>query len=75
MLGVDLDTVRQRRRALVRPCLDWTERRPHLAGALGAAVAQRFFELGWVERLPGSRALRITPHGEQQLLANFALRI
>lgn len=51
------------RRPLVRSCLDWTQRRPHLAGALGAAVATRALEAGWVTRRPGSRALRLTPAG------------
>ncbi|MEH0845351.1 helix-turn-helix domain-containing protein [Micromonospora sp. CPCC 205711] len=50
------------RRPLVRDCLDWTERRPHLAGALGAALCQRFAELGWTS--PGAgRAVRVTPAG------------
>ena len=45
------------RRPLTRRCVDWTERRPHLAGALGAAVATRALELGWVARVPADRAL------------------
>jgi hypothetical protein len=74
-LGVDLGALRERRRTLIRPCLDWTERRPHVAGALGAALAERFLELGWVRRLPGSRALGITPDGRRELLAQFAVRV
>jgi DNA-binding transcriptional ArsR family regulator len=74
-LGVDVRALRERRRALIRPCLDWTERRPHVAGALGAALAERFLELGWVRRLPGSRALGITPDGRRELLAQFAVRV
>lgn len=50
------------RRPLVRSCLDWTERRPHLAGSLGAALCQRSLEAGWVVR-GTSRALKITPAG------------
>ncbi|HTX31129.1 MAG TPA: helix-turn-helix domain-containing protein [Solirubrobacteraceae bacterium] len=66
-LGLDLEAVRGRRRAFARPCLDWTERRPHLAGALGAGLADRLFELGWVERRPHTRALRVTSTGREQL--------
>ena len=74
-LGVDVGALRERRRTLIRPCLDWTERRPHVAGALGAALAERFLELGWVRRLPGSRAVGITPDGQRELLAQFAVRV
>ena len=51
-----------RRRAAVR-CLDWSERRPHVGGALGAAICSRAFEEGWIERLPGSRAVKVTGPG------------
>jgi len=46
-----------------RPCLDWSERRPHLAGALGAALCARCFELGWIRRHAAGRAVEITPPG------------
>ena len=74
-LGIELEELRRQRRAFVRPCQDWTERRPHVAGALGAGIARRFFELGWVQRRPGSRALRITDEGRRGLLASFAVRV
>ena len=51
------------RRSLARRCLDWTERRPHLAGALGAAVLARLVELRWVARVTASRAVTITARG------------
>ncbi|MFF1875212.1 ArsR/SmtB family transcription factor [Kitasatospora herbaricolor] len=54
-------------RPVVRGCLDWTERRTHLAGAVGAALCRRAFELGWVERIGGGRALRTTPAGRRDL--------
>jgi len=51
------------RRPFCRPCLDWSERRPHLAGALGVALADRCLELDWVRRRDGTRALMVTPAG------------
>lgn len=51
------------RRALCRPCLDWSERRPHLAGRLGALICGHCLERGWLLRRTGSRALQLTPRG------------
>ena len=62
-LGVDLATLSPGRRRLAFGCLDATERAPHLAGALGEAVATALMGLGWVERVPGSRAVHLTPAG------------
>jgi DNA-binding transcriptional ArsR family regulator len=62
--GVDLEDLRRGRRTFCRPCLDWSERRPHLAGALGVALADRCFELGWIARIRDSRALKISAKGE-----------
>jgi DNA-binding transcriptional ArsR family regulator len=64
-LGVSLPAAG--RRAYARPCLDWSERRPHLAGALGAAVAAALLEREWVTRVPRTRALRVTDAGRQGL--------
>jgi DNA-binding transcriptional ArsR family regulator len=55
--------VPRRGRLLCRPCLDWSERRPHLAGVLGAALCARCFELGWIRRREGGRTIEITPPG------------
>jgi DNA-binding transcriptional ArsR family regulator len=66
-LGVDVAGARAGRRALTRACLDWSERRPHLAGALGAALLRTLLERGWVARRPGGRALRVTPAGHAGL--------
>jgi len=74
-LGVDFAAARARRRVFCRPCIDWTERRPHIGGAVGAALAQRCFDLKWVERVRDSRALRITPAGRRALMEHFALAI
>lgn len=66
-LGIDLDALARRRRSFARPCLDWSERRPHLAGALAAALLDRCFELGWLRRLPDTRAVLVTPEGARGL--------
>jgi hypothetical protein len=55
------------RRPLVRACTDWTERRPHLAGALGAALLDAMLERGWLKRRPDGRALNRTPRGREAL--------
>lgn len=61
-------------RALSRPCLDWSERRPHLAGRLGAALCSHFLEAHLVRRIGGSRALEITPKGLALLRERFDIR-
>ena len=66
-LGVDLDALPRGRRPLLRVCIDWTERREHLAGALGAAICSAMLGAGWAVRQPSSRALRLTPRGEAKL--------
>jgi DNA-binding transcriptional ArsR family regulator len=65
-LGVDVDDLDRQRRPLLRTCIDWTERRPHLAGAVGAAVCARFTDEGWVERGTG-RTVRVTDSGSRAL--------
>ena len=65
-LGVDVAAIGGRR-PLVRYCVDWSEQRHHLAGALGAAVADRLFALGWLERAPRGRAVFLTSGGEAGL--------
>jgi DNA-binding transcriptional ArsR family regulator len=73
--GLHLDRLAQGRRVFCRPCLDWSERRPHLAGALGAALASRCFELGWVARLRDTRALEISRMGERGFAETFAIEL
>jgi DNA-binding transcriptional ArsR family regulator len=70
-LGVDLAMPRRVRRVFCRPCLDWSERRCHLAGRVGAAIATLCFERDWLARKPGSRALTVTPEGRVMLPAAF----
>ena len=74
-LGVDLPGARAKRRIFCRPCVDWTERRAHIGGAVGAALASRFFQLKWIERTRDSRALIITPAGRRSLVETFTLSI
>jgi DNA-binding transcriptional ArsR family regulator len=62
--GIDLFVAAKRRRQC-RACLDWTERRPHIGGAIGAALADHFLALGWIEREKNSRAVRVTASGER----------
>lgn len=66
-LGVDVSALALQRRGLARPCLDWTARRPHLAGALGASVTASLLDRRWIERGARRRALRLTRTGEVQL--------
>jgi hypothetical protein len=56
-----------------RACLDWSERRSHLAGQVGRALCERFFTLGWIERLAESRAVRLTDAGRKGFSAHFLL--
>jgi DNA-binding transcriptional ArsR family regulator len=66
-LGLDAEPILRSRRMLARDCLDWTERKPHLAGSLPAALLARFVELGWLDRRRNDRALTITDLGRANL--------
>jgi hypothetical protein len=63
------------KRVFCRPCLDWSERRPHIAGRLGAALAARCLDLGWIARQRDSRAVTITRTGESGFAERFGIRI
>lgn len=69
--GIDLDDIRRGRRHFARQCLDWSERRHHMAGTLGAAITNRLFDLEWIERIPGGRALQVTNRGFLGLKQQF----
>lgn len=64
-LDVDLDAARRSRRAFARACVDLTQRRPHIGGALGAALLEVYLARGWILRMRGSRAVSITPKGTE----------
>lgn len=70
-LGIEVDALRGRRRPLTRSCADWTERRPHLAGSLGTAVATMFADRGWTTRRAAGRGLIITAEGAGALRRLF----
>ena len=71
--GADLTPRTQR--IFCQPCLDWSERRYHLKGLVGARILDRLLELGWLKSVPGSRALQLTPHGQAGLSEAFQIEI
>ena len=74
-LGIDLRIAGKGRRHLCRSCLDWTERRPHIGGAVGAALAERWLALGWITRARDSRAVSVTPAGERGFRESLGMTI
>jgi hypothetical protein len=74
-LGIDLDAARKLRRRFACACLDWSERRPHLGGALGAALLEVAHKKKWVSQDLDSRALRVTSLGRRELQARFGVHI
>ena len=74
-LGVDVAEARSKRRAFAPGCLDWTERRLHLAGSLGAAVTDGLLDVGWVVRRRGNRAVAVSPAGESELRARLGIKL
>ena len=64
--GIDSDALSRQRRIYCRACMDWSERRYHLAGALGAALLSRVGELGWAKRDRASRVIHFAPQGERR---------
>ena len=79
-IGLDLDAVlaqpsNKPSRMLCRPCLDWSERRPHIAGTVGTALCTHCFESGWIRRVEGTRAVSITPKGQQVFREKFGTEL
>ena len=70
-LGIDLPALTSLRRPLCKSCLDWSMRRTHLAGALGTALLDRFYDLGWARRIDGTRIVSFTGEGERRFLEIF----
>jgi DNA-binding transcriptional ArsR family regulator len=73
--GIDLSSLNSTGREFCRLCLDWTERRPHIAGALGAALTKRCFDLGWIEQIKHSGAVIVTPPGQRGFLETFGIGV
>ena len=73
--GIDLAVVKQSKRVFCRPCLDWSERRFHLAGAVGAALMHKTLELKWVKRQDDTRALTITRAGKEGFRKAFGIEL
>jgi hypothetical protein len=69
--GLDMLQIRRSRRHFAGTCIDWTQRRGHLDGALAAAITTRLFDLGWIERGPRRRSVRVTPAGIEGLACTF----
>jgi DNA-binding transcriptional ArsR family regulator len=79
-IGIDVGALAQRRgrrpaRLVCRPCLDWSERRPHLGGGIGAALCAHSLASNWIRRLPSTRAVAITPKGERVFREQFSARL
>lgn len=73
-LGIDLEAARKLRRRFACACLDWSERRPHVGGALGAALLELALRKRWVSQDLDSRALRVTSLGRREMKARFDLQ-
>jgi DNA-binding transcriptional ArsR family regulator len=78
-IGIDVNAMtaqygRKSGRVLCRPCLDWSERRPHLAGMVGATICAHSFDQGWIRRIDGTRAVMITPKGQRVFREEFGAR-
>jgi DNA-binding transcriptional ArsR family regulator len=74
-LDIDVAALNRAKRPFTRPCLDWTERRQHLAGAAGAALCAHAFSRGWVERIGSGRAVKVTPLGGEALAAELGITL
>jgi DNA-binding transcriptional ArsR family regulator len=73
--GLDVAAIRGARRATARACLDWSERRPHVAGALGAALLDELLRRRWLRRRPDGRALTLTPAGADGFASSFGVSL
>jgi DNA-binding transcriptional ArsR family regulator len=74
-LGIDIGELQKQRRSFLRPCLDWSERRYHMAGALAAALLDKFLAEDWMRKTKNSRALVVTAKGQKLLYEKIKLTV
>ncbi len=74
-IGLDIAQLRRKRRAFAHACLDWSERKHHLGGALGQGLLQLCLERGWIERMSGIRAIQVTANGKQAFRDHFSVEL
>jgi DNA-binding transcriptional ArsR family regulator len=74
-LDIDVKELRQQRRSFLRPCLDWSERRHHIAGSLAASLLDKMLLLDWFRKTKNSRAIIITSKGQKELYNNFKISV
>jgi DNA-binding transcriptional ArsR family regulator len=74
-IGIDITMLKDKKRIFAKPCLDWSERRYHLAGALGASMLERMLVLDWIRKVKNSRAVIISSKGEMELYKNLGIEV
>lgn len=73
--GINLKDLKKQRRLFLKPCLDWSERKNHIAGSLGASLLDKMIADDWLRKTKDSRAIQITGKGEKELLKHFKIVI
>ncbi|EEM68403.1 MULTISPECIES: ArsR/SmtB family transcription factor [Bacillus cereus group] len=74
-LGIDINEITQNRRIFAKACLDCSEREHHLAGSLGNALLEKLLQLNWIQRVPKSRVIKLTPNGTKKFEQIFSIDI
>jgi DNA-binding transcriptional ArsR family regulator len=72
-LDINIDELKKQRRSFLRPCLDWSERRHHIAGSLATALLEKMFLSDWIRKIKNSRALVVTSKGQKELYDRFKI--
>lgn len=73
--GIDANALKNKRRFFAKPCLDWSERKYHLSGSLGAAILDIMLHSDWLRRKKNSRAIIITSKGQSEIYNKFKISI
>lgn len=74
-IDIEIEELKQQRRAFARPCLDWSERRNHIAGSLGSALLDKMLSFDWIRKTKNSRVIVITAKGQKALYDNFKINV